>query len=320
MTGVHLLLVAAVVATAAPRMLARADWVYRSPRLGIAAWYAVLAAVTSAVAAAVVSLVAPWRHGRAPVCVAWRWCAQAARGELGPAGRIAAVVIVGAGVALVARLVVCGLRLARAGAVQRREHLQVLGLAGRRSTELGVTVVDCAEPAAYLVAGPGRRIVVTSGALKVLTDQEVAAVLAHERAHAAGRHDLVMAGVRLWQAAFPAVALFAVARAQLGRLVEIRADEVAVARHRPISLARALVAMAIHAGSAACPVPAGVVAAGGGDAAERLRRLLQPPDRLPRAQRMALVAGIVAVALTPVALLVAAQVVPALGMCPAPLW
>jgi Zn-dependent protease with chaperone function len=317
MIGLHLLLVAAGVATAAPGMLARAGWVYRSPRLGIAAWYAVLVAVTSAVAAAVVSLVAPWRRGSAPVCVAWRWCAQAARGEFGLAGRVAAVVIVGVGVALVVRLVVCGVRLARAGAAQRREHLRVLGLAGRRSAELGATVVECAEPAAYVVAGPGRRIVVTSGALEVLTGEEVAAVLAHERAHAAGRHDLLLAGVRLLRAAFPAAALFAVARAQLGRLVEMRADEVAVASHRPISLARALVAMATHTAAAASPVPAGAVAAGGGDAAERLRRLLEPPDRLPRAQRMALVAGIVAVALAPVALVVAAQVFPALGMCPA---
>src|SRR6266542_3862229 len=83
MIGVHLLLVAAAVATVAPRVLARAGWGYRSPRLGIAAWYAVLAAVTSAVAAAVVSLAAPWRRGEAPVCVAWPgwrlwvgwWCA-----------------------------------------------------------------------------------------------------------------------------------------------------------------------------------------------------------------------------------------------------
>ena len=66
MIGVHLLLVAAVVASVAPRCLARAGGVYRSPRLGIAAWYAVLAAVTSAVAAATVALVAPWRRGEAP--------------------------------------------------------------------------------------------------------------------------------------------------------------------------------------------------------------------------------------------------------------
>src|SRR6266540_942042 len=201
MIGVHLLLVAAAVATVAPRVLARAGWGYRSPRLGIAAWYAVLAAVTSAVAAAVVSLAAPWR-----------------RGEFGLVGRVAAAVILLAGVALVGRLVVCGVRLARAGAVRRREHLHVLALAGRRSAELGATVVECAEPAAYMLAGRDRRVVVTTGAVDALSAGELAAVLAHERAHAAGRHDLLLAGVRLLRAAFPHVVLFAVARAPLGRL------------------------------------------------------------------------------------------------------
>src|SRR6266540_4896986 len=300
MIGVHLLLVAAAVATVAPRVLARAGWGYRSPRLGIAAWYAVLAAVTSAVAAAVVSLAAPWR-----------------RGEFGLVGRVAAAVILLAGVALVGRLVVCGVRLARAGAVRRREHLHVLALAGRRSAELGATVVECAEPAAYMLAGRDRRVVVTTGAVDALSAGELAAVLAHERAHAAGRHDLLLAGVRLLRAAFPHVVLFAVARAQLGRLVELRADDVAVASHPRISLARALVAMATHTGAAASVVPVGAVAAAGGDAAERLRRLLEPPARLSSLQRAAVAAGIAALALAPAALLVAAQVFPVLGMCPA---
>src|SRR6266542_3862226 len=222
-----------------------------------------------------------------------------------------------AGVALVGRLVVCGVRLARAGAVRRREHLHVLALAGRRSAELGATVVECAEPAAYMLAGRDRRVVVTTGAVDALSAGELAAVLAHERAHAAGRHDLLLAGVRLLRAAFPHVVLFAVARAQLGRLVELRADDFAVASHPRISLARALVAMATHTGAAASVVPVGAVAAAGGDAAERLRRLLEPPARLSSLQRAAVAAGIAALALAPAALLVAAQVFPVLGMCPA---
>jgi len=99
--------------------------------------------------------------------------------------------------------------------------------------------------------------------------------------------------------------------------VELRADDVAVASHPRISLARALVAMATHTGAAASVVPVGAVAAAGGDAAERLRRLLEPPARLSSLQRAAVAAGIAALALAPAALLVAAQVFPVLGMCPA---
>jgi Zn-dependent protease with chaperone function len=316
-TGVHLLLFAAAVSVSAPRALARAGWMYRSPRLGIAAWYAVLGAVLTAVAGAVLAVAVPWQAGDASVCMAWRWCVQAARGGYGLAGRAAVAVAVLVGLALAGRLLVTGLRLARAASTRRRMHVQMLTVAGRAVPELGATVVDDPRPAAYVVAGRARQVVVTTGALQQLRGDEVAAVLAHERAHAAGRHDLLLDGMRLLTRAFPRMTLFAVARAQLCRLVELRADEVATVGHAPISLARALVAMAAAAAEASPALaPAGAVAATGGDAAERLHRLLTPPAPLLRAQKAALVAGIGVLALSPAAVLLAAQAFPVLGMCP----
>ena len=317
MIGVHLLLFAAAASVLAPRVLARAGWVYRCPRLGIAAWYAVLAAVITAVTGAVVAVVAPWRAADAPICTAWRWCVQAARGDFGAVGRAVVAVAALAGVALAVRLLLTGVRVARSASARRREHRRMLAVLGRPAPELGATVVFNALPAAYVVAGAGRRVVVTTGALDQLTGDEVAAVLAHERAHAAGRHDLLLDGVRLLQLAFPRMVLFAVAREQLCRLVEMRADEVATVRHPRISLARALVTMAC-ANATGEPVPglAGAVAATGGDAAERLHRLLSPPVPLRRVHSIVLVAGIAVLAVTPVALLVAGQVFPVLGMCP----
>ena len=317
MTTVHLLLFAAAVSVSAPRALARAGWMYRSPRLGIAAWYAVLGAVLTAVAGAVLAVVAPRRAGDASVCVAWRWCVQAAGGGYGLAGRGAVAVVMLVGLALAGRLLVTGLGLARAASTRRRLHVRMLTVAGRAAPELGATVVDDPRPAAYVVAGRARRVVVTSGALQRLRGDEVAAVLAHERAHATGRHDLLLDGMRLLARAFPRMALFAVARAQLCRLVELRADEVAVVGHAPISLARALVAMAVAtAADEASPALAGAVAATGGDAAERLHRLLTPPAPLLRLEKAALAAGIGVVALSPAAVLLAAQAFPVLGMCP----
>jgi hypothetical protein len=111
------------------------------------------------------------------------------------------------------------------------------------------------------------------------------------------------------------MALFAVARVQLCRLVEIRADEVATGGHAPISLARALVAMAT-ANATNEPAPAGAVAATGGDAAERLHRLLTPPAPLRRAHRAALAVGIAVLAAAPTVGLLTAQLFPVLGMCP----
>jgi Zn-dependent protease with chaperone function len=45
----------------------------------------------------------------------------------------------------------------------------------------------------YCVPGRLPTIVVTTGALAVLEPEQLAAVLAHERAHLAGRHHLLLA-------------------------------------------------------------------------------------------------------------------------------
>ncbi len=195
----------------------------------------------------------------------------------------------------------------------------MLTLVGRISPELGATVVDHPQPAAYVVGGRGRRVVVTTGAVHALTGPELAAVLAHERAHAAGRHDLLLDGARLLEKAFPRVLLFGTARSQLCRLVEMRADEVATSHHAPISLARAMVTIATAAATSsvpASPVLAGSVAATGGDAMERLNRLLTPPVPLRRASQVAIGAGVAALAFVPAAFLVAAQFLPMLSACP----
>ena len=195
-------------------------------------------------------------------------------------------------------------------------------LAGRPSAELGATVVLHAQPAAYVVAGRGRRVVVTTGALDALSGDELAAVLAHERAHAAGRHDLLLDGVRVLRQAFPAMAVFATAYVELRRLIEMRADEVAATRHSRLSLARALVVMAsatdvgTPAPGSPAPVPHGAVAVTGGDAVQRLHRLLAPPDPLSCGHRMVLVAAVALLAAGPAALLVTAQFLPVLSACP----
>jgi Zn-dependent protease with chaperone function len=154
--------------------------------------------------------------------------------------------------------------------------------------------------------------VLTTAALDALHADELGAVLAHERAHAAGRHDLLLDAVRVLESAFPRVALFSHARRQLVRLVEMRADDVALQSHSRLSLARALVTMATGNANAA---PVGALAATGGDAAQRLDRLLAPRTNLTVGERVALGTGIAAVALLPVAVVLTAWLAPGLGAC-----
>jgi hypothetical protein len=317
----YLLVLTGAVSVAASRLLPGARWVYRSPRLGLAAWYTVLAVVVVSTAVAAGSLVVMWPDARMTMCAWWGWCVQAMAGGHGAAGRLF-------GGAAAAVLAVIALRAGRAAwrlrrtfADRRREHAAMLATLGRESSRLGATVVDCAVPVAYVL--PGRRgragrVVVSSGAVAALAPAELAAVLAHERAHAGGRHQLLADGVRLLAAAFPAVQVVAQARRQVDRLVELRADDVAASRHARADLARALVAMAEAgqgrtAGTAA--VPAGAVAATGGDALERLRRLLDPPPALPLPSRVSLAAALVVLASAPALVTASVAMFPALAFC-----
>jgi Zn-dependent protease with chaperone function len=104
-----------------------------------------------------------------------------------------------------------------------RAHAEAALLAGRALPGTGAVVLDDPRPAAYCVAGRPAAIVVTSGALAVLDPPQLAAVLAHERAHLAHRHHLLATVTRGLAAAFPGVPLFQRGIAEVARLTEMAA-------------------------------------------------------------------------------------------------
>ena len=99
------------------------------------------------------------------------------------------------------------------------------------------------RPAAYCVPGRPAPIVVTSGALAVLDAPQLTAVLAHERAHLAGRHHRHRTDPRP-DRGFPAVPLFTRGAAEVARLTEMCADDAAARREGRAPLAAALLAIA----------------------------------------------------------------------------
>jgi Zn-dependent protease with chaperone function len=209
-------------------------------------------------------------------------------------------------------------RLARTAHRRVREQAALLGLVGRFDPDLRAVVVDDPRPAAYLLPGRSGAVVVTTGAVSGLPRAQLAAVLAHERAHAAGRHHLLVQGVGLVAAALPGVEVFARAAGQVARLVEIRADEVAAGGHGGVELARALVACAEATAApapGADPVPAGAVAATGGDALERVQRLLAPPARLTRTGHAVVAAGLAGLAAAPLLVIGLLAAFPPLAAC-----
>jgi Zn-dependent protease with chaperone function len=121
--------------------------------------------------------------------------------------------------------------------------------------------------------------VVSVGTLELLGRGELAAVLAHERAHLAGRHHLLIALSRGLAAGFPAVPLFTQGQQEVARLAEMCADDAAARRSGRPTLIAALLAMGT--GTAG---PAAALAATAGAVTARVQRLLEPPRRGSRAR------------------------------------
>lgn len=292
LTVVVLALLAAFLVGPVARRLADAAWVRREPRAALVLWQAVgLAAGLAAVGACLAVGVSPLGPTLGAALVTW-----ASRGAAGdPTGGVDGphLAVLAVGLLLLGRLLgvllLAGCRTARS----RRRHREVVDLVGRQSDRVSdATVLDHPGVAAYCLPGTHSRVVVTSGAVDLLDDEELDAVLAHERAHVAERHDLVVLPFSAWVSAVPWVPGVRTAREAVARLVEMVADDRAcIGRDRTV-LAAALARVGAHPAA-----PAGALALGEAAVLDRVRRLLEPPAPSPWARRLALAAAAVLVAL-----------------------
>jgi Zn-dependent protease with chaperone function len=307
-----LLVYAASAGTIGSRLLGRARWALRAPLLGIviclaAAWSVVaalgLAGLTLAVHATALGDGLSHLIG---ACVLRLRDAYATPGGATVAGL--GLTLAGA---LLARTAVTAATHLRAVRRQAVRHAQTARLVGRPDPDLGATLVDHAQPAAYCVAGPHPTVIVTTAALQALDPDQVDAVLAHERAHLASHHHRLLAIARIGRQVLPFLPLMRVADMQITRLVEMHADDAATAHRNTGPLATALVVLAAAGG----PTPG--LAAAATDAVQRIQRLLRPAEPLSRVRRQLLGAGAAVLALTPVLLALApAMVALVLGRVP----
>ncbi len=270
---------ALAVAWWAPALLAPLTGRGISARLGLAAWLTAMASALASAAAALLFLgraaAAGWNRLAEVVChsIAGHECApavyQSAVFELA-LGAIA----VAAGLAAAVLAWRYGRSVQRAQQ-QTRAHADVARITGRRLPgDDRAVVLDVPQPAAYCLSGRPATIVVTSGALALLDPPQLAAVLAHERAHLASRHHLLIALTRGLAAVFPAVPLFARGAENVARLAEMCADDAAARRTGRGILVTALLAMATGA-----VTPAGALGASACAVTARLQRLIEDPGR-----------------------------------------
>ena len=304
---------AACVGTLGARVLSRAGWMARAPLLGIVTY---LAAGWSVLAAAGLAGVTLAVHATAlggglsnliGACVLRLRAMYATPGG----ASIAGLGLIMAG-AVMARTALTTVSHLHAAGRQARRHAQTARLVGHPEPALGAVLVEHPEPAAYCVAGRRPTVILTTGAVAALDPAQLRAVLAHERAHLAGRHHRLLAMARIAGQVLPFLPLMRDADAQVARLVELHADDAATRASDPRSLATALVVLA----TGTSPEPA--LAAAATDAVQRIHRLLGPAEPLGWARRQLLRATAAALALAPVLLAMApAAAALALGRVPA---
>ncbi len=207
-----------------------------------------------------------------------------------------------AGLVLLALLCWVLVAVSAAAVHARRRQRALLTLLAHGDPKVpGALVVDYPSAAAYCLPGLRSQIVVSVGTLELLGRGELAAVLAHERAHLRERHDLVLLPFTALRRAFPRSATCCDAQRSVALLVEMLADDRAL-RGRP---ARELVSALVRFGTAgACPAPEGALAAGEGEVAARVTRLLKRVRPLPTAVVLAICLASALLVAVPITLLV----------------
>jgi Zn-dependent protease with chaperone function len=207
-----------------------------------------------------------------------------------------------AGLALFASLCWVPVAASAAAFTARRRQRALLSLLAHGDPKVpGALVIDYPTAAAYCLPGLRSQIVVSVGTLELLGPAELAAVLAHERAHLRERHDLVLLPFSALWRAFPRSTTCGQAHGSVALLVEMLADDRAL-RARP---ARELVSALVRFGTAGtCPAPAGTLAVGEGEVTARVARLLHPVRPLPPAAFAAICLSAALLVATPVTLLI----------------
>lgn len=262
---------ALLLAGPAPELLSRAKWAHRAPRAALVLWQAIaLAAVLSAFGSGLAiasELLVPGPDGRPTT---------SPTDEIDVLGLplwLAYVVVFALTLLVGARLIYAVVRVGVHTRRRRARHRMLVDLldqSGPVRRAADIRVLAATEPIAYCLPGLRQRVVVSAGTLDNLDEQELTAILSHERSHLRARHDLVLEAFTAAHQAFPRFVRSKSALDSVKLLIELLADDSAVKVTGPKPLARALVACSKST------APRGALAVGGPSTLIRIQRLAGP--------------------------------------------
>ncbi|GGX66640.1 M56 family metallopeptidase [Streptomyces hiroshimensis] len=289
MVPLALLVLGALVAAMAPRVLTRSDWPDREPVVALWVWQCAVAAVLlCCLLAMALSAAAAWEAVRGHVfAIAPHGVVEAYALTAYGAWAAPLAVALASGAVWTAAMLTREISWSRARRRQRRAELLVRSprLPGEEPGEDRLVVLEGDRPDAWwLPGGAAPQLVITTGALRRLKGPQLDAVLAHEQGHARARHHWLLHVSSALANGFPQVPVFAAFRDQVHHLVELAADDSASRRFGRMTTALALVELNEDRGVfGPCPTQLSQVPT-------RVHRLLAPAPRLTAARRLRLTA------------------------------
>jgi len=276
-TAAWLLTYAATLGWVVDPMLARSRWLRRYPAAGLWLWHGVALGTVAALAAGLFLLA----HDVAEHGFVWGLNADKAlvHDAYASPNEVPAMWNVSL-VPLIAGLGLLGISAVRRWRTARKESLvHRLGVEFRRPVtaaggrKLFVGIHRSPVPAIYCVArgSDDQRILATTGALRVLDEQQLAAAVEHERAHVVGHHHAMKALSQAVRSVSRWLGMLRNYPCTVRTLMELHADDVAARHHGSRTVAAALLQIGAAGTSSAPPTAASL---GGDDLADRIRRLL----------------------------------------------
>lgn len=267
----------------ADRLLSSRPWALRYPRLILTTWHGAAVTCFGAICSATLLVSHDVLEHLLLLVVgvdkAALHQAYAGSSVVSPAWNLAMAIP-----AILVGLVAWQLLRQAAAAAKTRELLR--DLLARTARPLGrrIYVLPQPTPMAFCLPGRDPYVVLSSGALTLLRQPLLDAVIEHEREHLRRRHDRDIAVAGAVGGVLRPCGLLRHYATEVHRLAELCADDAAVHKHGARTVARAILALSDLTSPTASATHAGTLSVTGSDAAERIRRLLAPhkptPDRL----------------------------------------
>jgi len=239
--AISLGLLAIALAWPVPALLPGAKWAYRRPTWGLLVWQLVALSGGTSMIGSLVLLGAATFADYLPDAASGMW-SFITENELPVGSSVWSLLALTGALFLTAHLVLNLIVTVAYAERERARHAQLITLLSEPMSDRPDTrLIDTPAPVAYCLPGAFKSItVLTAGLIELLDEEELRAVIEHERAHVRLRHDIVLILFTAWKVSLPWLPTARNASREIALLLEMHADDNALDHVGHGSLARAI--------------------------------------------------------------------------------